>query len=63
MKELTEQEQVKSFIYGIQVILKGYSESLDNADNGTIATDNVKAFVNEIINYIEERKKDIEYLN
>ncbi len=63
MKELTEQEQVKSFIYGIQEILKGYRETIDNTDNGTIATENVKAFVNEVINYIEDRKKNIEYLN
>lgn len=63
MKEITEQEQVKSFIYGIQEILKGYKETIDNAEGGTIATDNVKAFVNEIINYIEDRKKNIKYLN
>lgn len=63
MKEITEQEQVKSFIYGIQEILKGYKETIDNAEGGTIATDNVQAFVNEIINYIEDRKQSIKYLN
>lgn len=63
MKELTEQEQVKSFIYSLQEILKGYKETIDNTESGTIATDNVKAFVNEIINYIEDRKQSIKYLN
>lgn len=63
MKELTEQEQVKSFIYGLQEILKGYRETIDNADNETIAKDNVKAFVNEMIHYIEDRKQSIKYLN
>lgn len=63
MKELTEQEQVKSFIYGLQEILKGYKETIDNAESVTIEKDNVKAFVNEIINYIEDRKQSIKYLN
>lgn len=63
MKEITEQEQIKSFIYGIQEILKGYKETIDNIESGTIATDNVKVFVNEIIEYIEDRKKNIKYLN
>lgn len=63
MEDITEQEQVKSFIYGIQEILKGYKETIDNAEGGTIATDNVKAFVTEIINYIEDRKQSIKYLN
>lgn len=63
MKELTEQEQVKSFIYGIQAILKGYREGLDNVESGAIATDNVKEFIDNIMGYIETRKKDIEFLN
>ena len=63
MKEMTEQEQVKSFIYGLQVILKGYKETLDNVENGTIQTDNVKAFIDEMIGYIDTRKKDIKFLN
>lgn len=63
MKEPTEQEQVKSFIYGMQEILKGYRETIDNAESETITTDNVKAFVTELINYIEEKKQNIEYLN
>ena len=63
MKEPTEQEQVKSFIYGLQVILKGYKETIDNAEGGTIATDNIKAFVNELINYIEDKKSNIKFLS
>lgn len=60
---MTEQEQVKSFIYGLQVILKGYSEGLDKIQGGTIATENVKDFIDEMIGYIEDRKKDIKFLN
>ncbi len=63
MKEITEQEQVKSFIYGLQEILRGYKETIDHAESGTIATDNVKAFVNEMISYIEDRRKNIKFLN
>lgn len=63
MKEMTEQEQVESFIYGLQVILKGYKETIDNVEGGTIQTDNVKAFLNEMIGYIEDRKRDIKFLN
>lgn len=63
MKERTEQEQVKSFVYGLQVILKGYKETLDDVEGGTIQTANVKAFVNEMIGYIEDRKRDIKFLN
>lgn len=62
MKEVSEQEQVKSFIYGIQEILKGYRETIDNVESETLAKDNVKSFVNEIINYIEDRKQSIKYL-
>lgn len=62
MKEVSEQEQVKSFIYGIQEILKGYRETIDNVESETLTKDNVKAFVNEIINYIEDRKQSIKYL-
>lgn len=60
---MTEQEQVKSFVYGLQVILKGYKETIDNAEGGTIQTDNVKAFLNEMIGYIEDRKRNIKFLN
>lgn len=63
MKEMTEQEQVKSFVYGLQVILKGYKETLDDVEDGTIQTDNVKAFLNEMIGYIEDRKRNIKFLN
>lgn len=63
MKEMTDQEQVKSFIYGLQAILKGYRETIDNVEDGTMKTDNVKAFLNEMIGYIEDRKKDIKFLN
>lgn len=63
MKEITEQEQVKSFIYGLQEILRGYKETIDNAEGGTIATENVKSFVNEMIFYIEDRRRNIKFLN
>ncbi len=63
MKEITEQEQVRSFIYGLQVILKGYREGLDKINSGAIDTENVKDFIDVMIGYIETRKQNIKFLN
>ena len=48
--------QTQAFLYCIQCMLKTHLEMLDNTE---VSKEDMKAFINELVDYIEYKKKEL----